>query len=156
MSRCKWLIVLAALCWASAVSAELPVRQSWQCQAGEIMVVSNTPCQDGAQPVGPATAVIYHCQHNGVSSFQQRPCERDDASVHLYRDSRSAATIASGEQVRNATLARAKAARAAQLARETGGGITVIGQQPAAKRTRGDGNADGYRTPNRSSSGGSF
>ncbi|NQD35648.1 hypothetical protein HPT27_01350 [Permianibacter sp. IMCC34836] len=147
MYRFALLIVLAALFGPATASAELPVQQSWQCQVGGILVVSNTPCSSGAQPVSAATSVIYHCQHNGVSSFQQRPCGAHDDVVHLYRDERTAATLASGQKVRADTLAQAQAARSAPAAK--GGGVTVVGATASANRTAGDGKSDGYRSPSR-------
>lgn len=159
MTKLKLIVTvtLTLLLFAPAVEAERAVQQSWTCQAGSVKVVSNTPCQNGAQPVTAATTVIYHCQRNGVASFQQSPCAARDAKVHLYSDVRSPATVASGQQVRATTLAMAHAARAAQLARETGRGVTVVGKAVASGRTAGDGNADGYRTPSRATRrGGSY
>lgn len=147
MSRVKWLLSLIALCGVGVALAELPVQQSWQCQVGGILVVSNTPCSSGAQPVTAATSVIYHCQHNGVSSFQQRPCGVRDDVVHLYRDERTAATIANGLKVHDDTVAKANAARAAQLAREGSSSVTVVGLPAPA--------GEAYRKPSRAPKGNS-
>ena len=133
----------------------MPVQQSWRRLVGDVLVVSSTPCNAGAQPISSTIAVIYHCQHNWGSNFQQRPCGMSDSTVHLYSDLRSAATVASGQRVRDVTLRQAHAARTAQLAREGGGGVTVVGTTKASGRTAGDGRSDGYRSPNRSAKGGS-
>lgn len=143
---------LAASAWAAA---EQPVQQSWQCHVGNITIVSNTPCSDGAEAVSPATSVIYHCVRNGVSTFQQSACAGNGDNVHLYRDVRTPQIIKQGEAVRASTVARAEAARAAQRAHEGSDTVTVVGSPPPAKRTVGDGKADGYRVPNRSTAGGS-
>lgn len=152
MSKLKLVITvtITLLLFAPAVEAERSVQQSWTCQVGSVKVVSNTPCQNGAQPVSSATSVIYHCQRDGVATFQQSPCAARDATVQLYRDNRTPATIASGLQVRATTLAMANTARASQLARETGRALVVVGKTESTGRTGGDGKADGYRTPNRS------
>lgn len=138
-----------------ALAAEKPIQQSWQCQAGNVKIVSNTPCVDGAQAVNPATSVIYHCLRNGVSTFQQSPCTGKAGGVHLYSDVRTPETVKQGEAVRASTVARAEAARAAQRAAEGSDSVTVVGSPPPATRTTGDGKADGYRTPNRSTASGS-
>jgi hypothetical protein len=137
------------------LAAEKPVQQSWQCQAGNVRIVSNTPCADGAQAVSPATSVIYHCLRNGVSTFQQSPCNGKANRVHLYSDVRTPEIVKQGEAVHASTVARAEAARAAQRASEGSDAITVVGSPPPATRTVGDGKADGYRVPNRSTASGS-
>lgn len=150
-----WFALLGMLPAAMVTAAEKPVQQSWQCQAGNIRIVSNTPCADGAQAVSPATSVIYHCLRNGVSTFQQSPCAGKNSRVHLYSDVRTPATVKQGEAVRASTVARAEAARAAQRASEGSDTVTVVGSPPPATRTLGDGKADGYRVPNRSTASGS-
>lgn len=153
---CRWIWGLCAVLAMSATgAAEKPVQQSWQCQAGNVRIVSNTPCADGAQAVSPATSVIYHCLRNGVSTFQQSPCNGKANRVHLYSDVRTPATVKQGEAVRASTVARAEAARAAQRAGEGSDTVTVVGSPPPATRTLGDGKADGYRVPNRSTASGS-
>lgn len=149
------LLLLCPLVTAPSVAAEKPVQQSWQCQAGNIRIVSNTPCTDGAQAISPATAVIYHCLRNGVSTFQQSPCTGMASRVHLYSDVRTPDTVKQGEAVRTSTVARAEAARTAQRASEGSDTITVVGSPPPATRTVGDGKSDGYRVPNRSTASGS-
>jgi len=160
MTRIQWLVIDAVLVIGVAVIstavAEMPVQQSWQCRAGDVRVISNTPCRQGAQPVSSTTSVVYRCLHKGVSSFQQRPCGVRDDVVHLYSDIRSPATVLAGQHVRSDLLTQARAARSAQLTREGGnGGVTVVGTTVSGNRTAGDGNSDGYRVPNRSISGGS-
>lgn len=145
------LLSLAML--AMPAQAETAVQQSWRCQAGDVQVISNTPCRDGAQPVMRGTAVIYQCLQNGVLSFQQRPCAAADKRVQLYTDTRTPQDIKSGQQVRSSVLSQANAARAEQLARERSRGVTVIGKVESTNRTAGDGKSDGYRKPNRSSGG---
>ena len=149
-----FLITALPLAWlAMPVQAETPVQQSWRCQAGDVQVISNTPCREGAQPVMRGTAVIYQCLQKGGLSFQQRPCPANDKRVQLYTDTRTAQDIKSGERVRSSVLAQANAARAEQLTRERSRGVTVIGKVESDNRTAGDGKSDGYRTPNRSSGG---
>ena len=154
--RVSELFMLFCLASASeSFAAEKPVQQSWQCQAGNVKIVSNTPCADGAQAVSPATSVIYHCLRNGVSTFQQSPCNGKASRVPLYSDVRTPETVKQGEAVHASTVARADAARAAQRASEGSDAITVVGSPPPATRTVGDGKADGYRVPNRSTASGS-
>lgn len=153
MSKLKLLLVIALALLPQFVEAEVPVQQSWRCQAGDVLVLSNTPCRDGAQPVTAGTTVIYHCLRNGVVSFQQRPCAKTDRKVQLYSDVRSPEAIKSGEAVRASLVADADAARAAAKQRSTSGGVTVVGTVPSANRTAGDGKADGYRAVDRSSGG---
>ncbi len=137
---------VALACTAGPVSAESPVQPSWHCEVGGRLVVSNTPCKSGAQPVVQAgSSVIYRCKQNGVVSFQQGACKNAEAAVHLHNDQRTKATIATADQVRHSTVARANQSRAAQMSREKGGGVTVIGQQKTGNYTAGDGKADGYR-----------
>lgn len=157
MPKRTWAL-LALICLSTTtglLAAEKPVQQSWQCQAGNVKIVSNTPCADGAQAVSPATSVIYHCLRNGVSTFQQSPCNGKASRVHLYSDVRTPETVKQGEAVHASTVARAEAARAVQRASEGSDAITVVGSPPPATRTVGDGKADGYRVPNRSTASGS-
>ena len=153
MTILRWVPVLMLAVITCPASADAPVQQSWRCQAGDVQVISNTPCRDGAQPVMRGTAVIYQCLQNGVLSFQQRPCAAADKRVQLYTDTRTPQDIKSGQQVRSSVLSQANAARAEQLARERSRGVTVIGKVESTNRTAGDGKSDGYRKPNRSSGG---
>ncbi|HEX4910293.1 MAG TPA: hypothetical protein VFV64_05970 [Permianibacter sp.] len=75
--------------------------------------------------------------------------------MHLYSDVRSPQTVKEGERVRAGTVARAEAVRTAQRVREGSDHVTVVGTAPPARRTMGDGKADGYRVPNRSTASGS-
>ncbi len=128
-------------------SAETPVQPSWRCQVGSQLVLSNTPCKTGAQPVRVGGSLIYRCERNGVASFQQAPCKEPNATVHLHHDIRTDASISTAEQVRKTTVAQANRSRQEQLRREKSDNkVTVIGVQKDTGYG-GDGNADGYRDP---------
>lgn len=141
------LAVVGLLGLSAPARAEAPVQPSWRCQVGSQVVMSNTPCKTGAQPVRVGSSVIYRCEQKGVVSFQQSACKETDAPVHLHNDVRTKASIASAEQVRRATVEQANRSRQEQLHREKADSkVTVIGIQKDTGYG-GDGNPDGYRNP---------
>lgn len=146
----KWigtglLAIVGMLVWSASAQAEAPVQPSWRCQVGSQVIMSNTPCKLGAQPIRAGSSVIYRCEQKGVVSFQQSACKEAEAPVHLHNDVRTKASIASAEQVRKQTVSQANRSRQEQLSREKADNkVTVIGVQKGTGYG-GDGKADGYR-----------